>query len=181
MHGHLNVKFLNTLWGQNLKPHAVSFCEDATLYNICTFKFAYNKKSKLLSSLSVVKCRDQSTFFYFLQFQQVATYLLNCMHVAHFPFNSPALNTMKYLIIYRSLSSCSGVDDDAFVYMYQQFWGAHCLWFHRNAGLPWQLRQQAHFTHTNPHWVKSKEIDLCLLIDCLKLNWSVNARDTDCQ
>ena len=26
------------------------------------------------------------------------------------------------------------------------------------------------FTDTNPHWVKSKETDLCLLIDCFQLN-----------
>ena len=157
----LQTWILNTLWGQNLKPHAVSFCEDATLHNICTFKFLHIKKSKLLSSLSVVKWRDQSTFFCFLQFQQVGTYLLNSTHVAPvacFPFNSPALYDMKYLVIYKSLSSCSSVDDDAFVYNYQYFWGVHCLWFHSNTGPPWQLRQQAHLEHSYSYKSKLGQI-----------------------
>jgi len=71
-----------------------------------------------------MKYRDQSTFFYFLQFQQVGTYLLNSTHVAPvacFPFNFPALYDMKYLVIYKSLSSCSGVDDNVFVNKYQHF------------------------------------------------------------
>jgi hypothetical protein len=71
---------------------------------------------------------------------------------------------MKYLVIYKSLSSCSGVDDDVFVIasinISEELIASD---FMVTLGYPDNLGSKPIWnilTHSNPHWVKSKETDL---------------------